>query len=155
MLKTAQKGFTLIELLIVIAIIGVLAAVVLIAVNPARRMAQARDTGRKNDIAQIATALEAYYTSNVGYPPNNSSGGPAICSNSGGVTLLTQTQDLKRVPLDPTGASYCYSVVGSGSNSEASVYITLEAPTGATGFWCWRSQLGRATEVQAPSGCAP
>src|SRR3990167_10336739 len=56
-----NKGFTLIELLIVIAIVGILAAAILVAINPGKRMAQARDAQRKNDISAIANALIGYY----------------------------------------------------------------------------------------------
>lgn len=58
-----QKGFTLIELLVTIAIIGVLAGVVLIAIDPAQQIARALDAGKKNEISQIAGALEAYSVS--------------------------------------------------------------------------------------------
>jgi prepilin-type N-terminal cleavage/methylation domain-containing protein len=58
-----QKGFTLIELLVVIAIIGLLASVILVALNGAR--AKARDATRISDITQLATAMELNYN-NVG-----------------------------------------------------------------------------------------
>jgi len=61
-----QKAFTLIELLVVIAIIGILASVVLVSVNSARK--KARDTRRKADLHQIQLALEMYYDDNDHYP---------------------------------------------------------------------------------------
>jgi len=63
-LAGGRKGFTLIELLIVIAILGVLAAVVLIVINPVQQMARARDGGRINTVAQLGRAVQAYYTGN-------------------------------------------------------------------------------------------
>ncbi len=58
----SSSGFTLIELLVVMAIIGVLATAVVIAINPNKRLAQARDAQRKNDISAIANALTGYNT---------------------------------------------------------------------------------------------
>lgn len=61
-----NKGFTLIELLIVMAILGVLAVVVLVAINPVQQLARTRDAGRKSAVAQVGRALEAFYTSHGG-----------------------------------------------------------------------------------------
>ena len=58
--KNYLKGFTLIELLIVIAILGVLAVVVLVAINPVQQLARTRDAGRKSSVAQIGHAVAAY-----------------------------------------------------------------------------------------------
>ncbi|MCL5006657.1 MAG: type II secretion system GspH family protein [Patescibacteria group bacterium] len=53
----SKKGFTLIELLIVIAIIGILAAVVVLVLNPAQLLAQARDSRRVQDLDNLNTAI--------------------------------------------------------------------------------------------------
>ncbi len=65
-LKTNQKGFTLIELLVVIAIIGLLASVVLLALNSARQ--KSRDAKRLADARQVASAMELYFNDNSSYP---------------------------------------------------------------------------------------
>jgi len=129
-------GFTLIELLVVIAIVGVLAAVVLIAINPARRLAQARDSGRKNDVGQLATGAQAFYTTNARYPT--------------ALGELSTSGDLKQVPTNPAGCNPAYTITGNDTTTpqEAGIYVCLEAPnvTGAT-YWLWSSTSGSAREV--------
>lgn len=90
-IKTSKrKAFTLIELLIIIAILGILAAAVLVAINPGKRMGQARDAQRKTDLAQIRNALEAYSVTHGSYP------NPAVWGDWGwtGSSRLPWLQDL-------------------------------------------------------------
>ncbi|MEN9523947.1 MAG: hypothetical protein RL536_16 [Candidatus Parcubacteria bacterium] len=52
-----QNAFTLIEVLVVIGIIAVLAAVVLVAVNPARQFKLARDSQRVSNVNALLNAV--------------------------------------------------------------------------------------------------
>ena len=56
-LNLKKSGFTLIEVLVVIGIIAVLAAVVLVAVNPARQFKLARDSQRTSNVQAILSAV--------------------------------------------------------------------------------------------------
>jgi prepilin-type N-terminal cleavage/methylation domain-containing protein len=59
-----QKGFTLIEILVVIGMIALLAAIVLIAINPSRQFAQGRNSQRHNDASAILNAVGQYIADN-------------------------------------------------------------------------------------------
>ncbi len=67
--RVSSKGFTLIELLVVIGIIGILAAVVLVAVNPGRQFGLARDAQRRSDLYSITLAVYQYAVDNGGTIP--------------------------------------------------------------------------------------
>ncbi len=58
--KASEKGFTLIELLVVIAIVAILAVTLIITLNPAQLLAQARDTTRISDLSTLKSALSLY-----------------------------------------------------------------------------------------------
>lgn len=62
-MTTQKKGFTLIELLIVIGIIGILAAAVIVVLNPAELLAQARDGTRLSDVDSVNSAINLYIAS--------------------------------------------------------------------------------------------
>ncbi|WP_321370685.1 prepilin-type N-terminal cleavage/methylation domain-containing protein [uncultured Desulfuromusa sp.] len=64
--KGNQKGFTLIELLIVVAIIGILAAIAIPQFASYRQ--KAFDAAATSDQKTIKTELEGYYTDNYHYP---------------------------------------------------------------------------------------
>ena len=53
-------------MLVVIGIIGILAAIVLVAVNPGRQFAQSRNVQRQSDVNAILNAINTYQTDNNG-----------------------------------------------------------------------------------------
>jgi prepilin-type N-terminal cleavage/methylation domain-containing protein len=93
-----QKGFTLIELLIVIAIIAILAAIIYVAVDPARRIQEARDAQRWSSVNSILNAYLKYTVDNAGVEPTNATSTITyMISNAGttGVTPSNETCDAK------------------------------------------------------------
>ena len=64
--RKSEKGFTLIELLIVVAIIGILAAIAI--PQFAQYRAKAFDAAAQSDQKTMKTELEGYYTDNYHYP---------------------------------------------------------------------------------------
>lgn len=141
--KFQDKAFTLIELLVVIAIIGLLASIVLVALNSAR--SKARDAKRKGDLHNIKAALELYYNSYGSYPPTQpqtSCGGTDSWAESkgtcGGKWLTSDPnfyQFMPTVPVDPlnTGANagwgdgnYIYSYTQSLSGNDYELITQLE-----------------------------
>lgn len=69
--KNRQLGFTIVELLIVIVVIGILAAITIVAYNGIQK--RASDTRRQSDIDIITKSLELYYIDNGRYPAGSGS----------------------------------------------------------------------------------
>lgn len=61
-----QEGFTLIELLIVVAIIGILAAIAIPQFSAYRQ--KAYNSAAQSDLKNAKTALESYFADNQKYP---------------------------------------------------------------------------------------
>ena len=155
--KAPPRGFTLIELLIVIAILGILAAAVMVAINPGKRTKQARDAARKQDVNAIANALVGYLALAGEYPTfertcdtsRGGSGGanPTNCSTAvSGSDWGTSASDslyqkliidqafLKKLPKDPTNTDTYYYKYEPSSNTNQ--YCTNNPPFNrCTRYW--------------------
>lgn len=80
------KGFTLIEILLVIGIIGILAAVVITAINPRRQLGKATDLKRTAHAREIVSAIRQYQV-DYGFVPNAITTTPRqICAYNAVVT---------------------------------------------------------------------
>ncbi len=126
------KGFTLIELLVVMGIIGILAMIVLVAVNPGRQFAQARDTQRRSDLYAITNAIYQFAAEHNGRLPDTDGNDetsnfpttmtcigntdPCFDLASAGVTGATIVPTyIAALPVDPS--------VGSQANTHYSIMV--------------------------------
>ncbi|OGL73053.1 hypothetical protein A3D72_02440 [Candidatus Uhrbacteria bacterium RIFCSPHIGHO2_02_FULL_57_19] len=82
-----DAGFTLIELLIVMTIISVLAAVIFVAVDPVRRLAEARNSSRWSEVRSILEAVLEYATDNSVLPSGIDTTLRMLGTATGGCTI--------------------------------------------------------------------
>lgn len=97
-------GFTLIELMVVIAILGVLSA--MISGNFLTSLKKGHDARRKGDLEQVQRALELYYEDKKAYPTSFTFGSKfceTVSCDAG------QKIYMQKVPNDPSsGNNYVY-----------------------------------------------
>ena len=132
-----QKGFTIVELLIVIVVIGILAAIVIVAFNGVQQ--RAKMTSAKSAAASVQKKIEAYNAATTSYPSATTYSAMTTALNSqdesklGDVTIAA--------PSDSTGqktvAIYRCSTAGVTAYSVAWWDYTASTPaivSGANGL---------------------
>lgn len=121
-----KKGFTLIEMLVVLAILGVIAAVLFSAINPLAQLSKSNDARRKSDLEALQHALELYYQDNSRYPA--SSADFKLYINNVTLAWGTAWQPYIRVlPKDPLPTnSYVYYSPASSNGQTYYLYASLQ-----------------------------
>jgi prepilin-type N-terminal cleavage/methylation domain-containing protein len=90
----SKKAFTLIEILLVIGLIVILAGALIVAINPGRQLAKARDTRRSNDISQILTAIRANETNNGKFTCDSNNPADTLPTTTATITSDSATNNL-------------------------------------------------------------
>lgn len=106
-LKKNKSGFTLIELLVVIAILGVLASIVMMAIDASRQ--KGRDAGRMSQTLEILKALELYYMDDGIYPDYEIVSGSGVTLNNIASTFYVNGDYLTKLPEEADRYYYCVS----------------------------------------------
>lgn len=132
-----ERGFTLIEVIITLAIIAILASLTIFIINPARRLAEARNNQRTLNINVILLAIGQNIANNTG--DFNCAAGDIPTTT---VTIIgTSTYDiydclvteyLSELPVDPVTGVFAsstdyntkYSIIQNATTTQ----ITVAAP---------------------------
>ncbi|MDP2649945.1 MAG: prepilin-type N-terminal cleavage/methylation domain-containing protein [bacterium] len=117
-----NRGFTIIGLLVVMAIIGMLASIVLVALSTIQT--KSRDTRRMEDIREIQKALSLYYVDNNQFPVATTA---VVLDGTDAVsTALVSAGAIPAVPGDPVHPSMTYTYQTNTTGGSYTITFCLE-----------------------------
>jgi len=140
-----QQGFTLIELMIVVAIIGILAAIAIPAYQDYTIRAQVSEG--LNLTGACKAAVTEYYQDQGAFPATNTLAGLEVAANIVG-KYTTQVQ--------VSGLGLCNATYGNDANANITGAILTMTPTDNSGSVSWAC-TGAAPLVPKwlPAACRP
>jgi len=137
--RQKSAGFTLIEILVVIGIVAVLAAIVIVAINPARQFAQARNSQRQANVAVLLNAIGQKLADNKGVFAGGTPSCPALTAGTTyriakfsaslpsdiDLSCLAPTYIPAALPFDPS-VSGAYWISNADYNTEYTVLLDAQ-----------------------------
>ena len=141
-MKYSKKdtGFTLLEILLVVAAIGILAGIVILAINPSKQLGDTRNAQRKSDINTILNGVYQYTIDNNGTLPSGITttqlqiciGNTATTTCTGATPALTTLNELiwgekylTGLPIDPQATTT--NGIGYYISKSANGRVTIQA----------------------------
>ena len=155
-LHTRRGGFTLIELMIVVAIIGILAAIAI--PNFLRFQLKAKSSEGKTNLAAIRTAEESYFAEYGSYVSADPSPAAVADNNKTDYSDAVANKGFDIVGWEPEGQVYFnYSVnTNSPSNDEftAAAHADIDAD-GTPQYWGYQKGTLAGKAHSDPGGTCP
>lgn len=157
--RKSNKGFTLIELMIVVAIIGILAAIAI--PNFLRFQLKSKSSEGKVNIAAIRTAEESYLAE-FGVYVGTAAAAPPLANVGAAKTPFVEVanpgQDFDTLGWQPEGqVFFSYAVAINAGNPGASFTISADAnidAQGANQSWGYVKEIGTTGAGLAGVSCA-
>ena len=138
-MKRIQQGFTLIELMIVVAIVGILAAIALPAYQD--YVVRSKMSETEAAIAACKTSVSEYVSTKGGtLPPTNTAAG---CST-------VSTQYVTSTNAGFSGTAISYTSQNTGANPECTLILTPSQPVDAT-IQTWTGSFTTCASKYVPS----
>jgi len=159
-MKSVQKGFTLIELMIVVAIIGILAAIAIPAYQNYTKRAHV--TEGLNLAGGAKAAVAEFYSSNNRFPKNNASAGLAVATTiKGNATDSVGVGQVDGLATSSSAAKDGLIFIKYGSKVDGTKNTLVLSPSTTAGGIQWKctrtnSQITSGTGIDqelVPSNC--
>ncbi len=105
------SGLTLVEIMVAVGIVSLVISAIILALNPARQFAKARNSQRQHDVREIYQAITTYASNNSGQYPGGITSQPKTIGTNPDVLRYVNLepvlvpQYMSNLPLDPTAGT--------------------------------------------------